>query len=97
MRSGEGTTICWEGAQQASPALLIHSPFFREELEMREDKMLLGGCVYFESASKLSVFPCSLQGQLCIGVAEFPQVVVATMSAFPHIQTRSGGYLKSRM
>ena len=64
MRSGEGTTICWEGAQQASPALLIHSPFFREELEMREDKMLLGGCVYFESATKLSVFPCSLQGQL---------------------------------
>lgn len=54
----QGTTICWEGAHEALPSLLIHSPFVREEPEIREDKMLLGGCVPPEAVSKLSISLC---------------------------------------
>lgn len=72
-RTGEGTTICWEGTQQALPALLIHSPYFREELAVSFEAVSCAACkVWFG-----------------IWVAAFPQVVVITHSLTFRLDTET--------
>ena len=56
---------------QTSPSLLINHPFIREELEVREEEMLMGGCI---PPFPNSAFPFAVcEGQ--VFVPEFPQAV----------------------
>lgn len=61
-RIGKGPlSILAPTLHQALPSL-ISNPFVREELEVREDKVLMGGCHPPEAVSKFRTSPSCLQG-----------------------------------
>lgn len=67
----------WVRHPPGSSSLLIHSPFIREELEVREEKMLMVPVVSPEAVYKFSISLCCPQGSglVSVWVLGFPQAV----------------------